>query len=239
MKKKEYESFKSKDVTFAKKAKLYIGLYIFIMVVLFLAMFFIQALTHFITFIVILVIFDLLFHFVFKEYIMFFVKQKEIARIELHQQFPIGDEIIEYFNENAFQNLYDEDYTLLQKNDVFLIATKKLDETIYDLALAVYFTDLKTEAVCPTLRELSREMNSYLISTSVVKVILVVSSKFSDEDKEILQYDAQGHKNTVIIGLEKETKLLYYNYFLNGEVLDKVLSDLFKVDVTRKESEVE
>jgi len=239
MKKTQYENFNSKDSAFRKKAKLYIGLYILIMVVLFSAMFMIPALKHFVTFIVILVIFDVLFHLVFKEYIMFFVKQKEMARINLHQQFPVGEEVIEYFNENAFQNLYDDDFALLQKNDVYFIATKKLENTIYDLALSVYFIDLKTEAVSPTLRELAREMNSYLVSTSVIKVILIVANIFSDDDKEILKYDSQGHRNTVVIGLEKDSKLLYYNYFLNGEILDEVLSKQFKVDLTKKESDKE
>ncbi|MBN2604597.1 MAG: hypothetical protein JXR62_02080 [Bacilli bacterium] len=235
MKKAQYEAFKGKDVTFQKKATLYRGLYGLIIIGLFIAMFAIQALTHLITFLVILVVIVGLYYFVFKEYVLFLKKQKELKRIDLHQQFTVGDEVVAYFDENSFQHLYDDDFELLQKNDVFVIATRKLEDSIYDLALAVYLTDLKTEAVCPTLRELSREMSSYIISSSVVKVILVVANVFTDEDKELLQYDAQGHKNTVIIGLEKESKTLYYNYFLNGGFLDDEFSKIFNIDVSRKD----
>jgi hypothetical protein len=235
MKKNQYETFKNKDAGFKKKATLYRGLFGLIILILLIAMFAIPALTRFITFIVILVVIVLLYHFVFKEYVLFLKKQNEMARIELHRQFIVGEDVVEYFDENTFQHLYDDDFELLQKNEVFVIATRKLDDSIYDLALAVYLTDYKTEAVCPTLRDLSREMSSYIISSSVIKVILVVSNTFSEEDKELLQYDAQGHKNTVIIGLEKESKTLYYNYFLNGDFLDEELSKIFKIDVTREE----
>jgi len=117
---------------------------------------------------------------------------------------------------------------------VFVIATKPLEGSVHDLALATYFIDLKTEAICPSIRDLSREISSYLIQASVIKVIIIVGDTFTDEDKEILKYNAQAHKNTVVIGIEKSSSSLYYNYFLNGEELDAYLSELFQVDLTIK-----
>jgi len=47
------------------------------------------------------------------------------------------------------------------------------------------------------------------------------------------------HNNTVVIGLEKSTSQLTYNYFLNGKEIDEYLSEFFQVNLNRVVDEEE
>lgn len=232
MTKEQYDIFKSKPESFFKKARLLFGLFIFICIILFVGIFMYQVVSLFITFIMMLVVITLLYHFVFKEYIYYTTNYIKYKRISNHKQFEISDKVIEFFNENLFQNLYDIDYDLVIKNDVYVLATKPVDNSIYNLGLAVYFKDLETEAVTASPKVLSNELSNYILKASVIKVVLLVSNEFTQDELDYLKYNSAIQKNTVVIGLEKNTKTLFYNYFLNGLELDDFFSELFGVNLT-------
>lgn len=236
MTKEQFSIFTSKPNSFLKKAKLLYGLFILIFAILFIGMFIYQIVSFFTTFILILIIMDLLYHFVFKDYIFYARKHIEYQRINCHRQFQLTDEVVEFFNEEVSQKLYDLDFELALKNNVYVIASKQIDNSIFTLALAVYLNNQETEAVSASPKELSSELSSYILKPSIIKVVLLVSDEFSDREKDFLKYNAVFHKNTVVIGLEKNSNTLYYNYFLNGMELDEFLGGLFKVDLTLNKS---
>ena len=231
MTKEQFNNFTSKSDSFLKKAKLFYGLFIFIFIILFIGMFIYQIISFFMTFIMILTIMALLYQFVFKEYIFYTRKHVEYLRIKNHKQFKVIDEVVDFFDKDTFQKLYDLDYELAVKNDVYVIASKPIEDSIYTLALAVYFNDLETDAVSASPKGLSNELTGYILKPSIIKVILLVSDDFSEGELDYLKYSTVFHKNTVVIGLEKNTNTLYYNYFLNGSELDDHLSEIFKVDL--------
>jgi len=232
MTKEQYEIFESKPNSFLKKSRLFSILFILVFTVLLIGMFLYQVISFFMTFIMVLTIMALLYQFVFKEYIYYSRKYIQYKRILNHKQFKVNGEVIEFFNENLFQNLYDIDFELELKNDVYVLATKHIENSIYNLGLAVYFNDLETDAVSATPKVLSNELSNYILKTSLIKVVILVSNDFSEGEKDYLKYNSAIHKNTVVIGLEKNTNTLFYNYFLNGEELDELLGELFKIDLT-------
>ena len=232
MKKEQFNAFSTKSDSFIKKSKVFYALYVFIFVLLLIGMFIYQIVSFFMTFIMILTIMALLFHFVFKEYIFYSRKYTEFLRISKHKQFIVSDEVIDFFDKEAYQKLYDQDFELSVKNDVYIIASKPIDNSIFTLALAVYFNDLETEAVTATPKMLSNDLSGYILKPSIVKVVLLISNEFSEGEKDYLKYNSVLHRNTVVIGLEKKTKTLFYNYFLNGSELNDFLGELFKVDLT-------
>lgn len=232
MTKEQFDIFTTKTNSFLKKAKLFYALFILIFVILLIGMFFYQVVSLFMTFIMILTIMAMLYQFVFKEYIFYTRKHVEYTRISYHKQFKISDEVVKFFNENAFQNLFDIGYELVLKNDVYVLATKPIDDTPFNIGLAVYFNDNETDAVSASPKVLSNELTGYIIKASIIKVVMLVSDDFSEEEKDYLKYSAAFHKNTVVIGLEKNKNTLYYNYFLNGMGLNDFLGELFKVDLT-------
>ena len=236
MTKEQFNNFTTKSDSFLKKAKLFYGLFILIFVILFIGMFLYQIISFFMTFIMILTIMALLYQFVFKEYIFYTRHRIEYLRIGKHKQFKVSDEVVDFFDKETFQKLYDLDYELAIKNDVYVIASKPIADSIYTLALAVYFNDLETDAVSLTPKGLSNELSGYILKPSIIKVILLVSDEFSEGELDYLKYSAVFHKNTVVIGLEKNTNTLYYNYFLNGSELDEHLSEFFKVDLNLEKS---
>jgi hypothetical protein len=121
---------------------------------------------------------------------------------------------------------------LVLKNDVYVLADIPIDNSVFNLGLAVYFNDKETEAVSASPKVLSNELSGYIVKASIIKVILLVSDEFSQGEKDYLKFSAAFHKNTVVIGLEKSKNKLYYNYFLNGEELDEFLGKLFKIDLS-------
>ena len=232
MTKEQFNIFTSKSNSFIKKAKLFYVLFILICISLFIGMFFYQIISFFMTFIMIFTIMVLLFQFVFKEYIFYSRKHVEYKRISKHKEFKVSDEIVQFFEKDAFQKLYDIGYDLTLKNEVYVLASKAIENSIFTIALSVYFNDSETEAVSASPKVLSNELSNYILKPSIVKVILLVSNDFTEEERDYLKYNAIFHKNTVVIGLEKNTNTLYYNYFLNGIELDEFLGDFFKVDLT-------
>jgi len=90
MTKAQYQQFKEKDQAFLKKAKILYALYILIGVALFVLMFVFQIVTYFLTLFLIVCLMGALYQFVFKQYILFVKKQREIARIDLHQVFKVS-----------------------------------------------------------------------------------------------------------------------------------------------------
>ena len=232
MTKEQYDIFTSKTDSYFKKAKLLSALFILVFAILLIGMFIHQVINLFIAFIIVLIIMTLLYKFVFKEYIFYTINYTQYKRISIHKQFEVTDEVLELFNENSFQNLYDIDFVLVSKNDVYVLATKPIDNSLYNIGLAVYFNNKETEAVNATPKVLSNELSGFILKSSLIKVVLLVSDEFSVDEKDYLKYNSAIHKNTVVIGLEKNTNILYYNYFLNGIELDDFLSELFKVDLT-------
>ena len=239
MTKQQFDNFTTKSDSFFKKAKLFYRLFILIFVILFIGMFIYQIVSFFMTFIMIITIMALLYQFVFKEYIFYTRHRIEYLRINNHKQFKVSDEVIDFFDKDVFQKLYDLDYELAVKNDVYVIASKSIDDSIYTLALAVYFNDLETDAVSASPKGLSNELTGYILKPSIIKVILLISNDFSEGEVDYLKYSSVFHKNTVVIGLEKNTNTLYYNYFLNGSELDNHLSEIFKVDLNLMNSSVD
>lgn len=239
MTKEQYTIFESKPDSFLKKSRLLSIVFILIFVILLIGMAIYQLVSLFLTFIMVLTIMALLYQFVFKEYVFYSRNYIQYKRISNHKQFKVTDEVMELFNENLFQNLYDIDFDLVLKNNVYVLATKPIDDSIYNIALAVYFNDLETDAVNATPKVLSNELSNYVLKASIIKVILLVSDDFSQGEKDYLKFNSAIHKNTVVIGLEKNTNTLFYNYFLNGLELDDFLSDLFKVDLSLNTDEIE
>lgn len=232
MTKEQFDSFTSKPESFFKKAKIFYWLFIAIFGILFIGTLVFQIISYFVTFIMVLIIMAILYQFVFRDYIFFTRKRIEYMRISKHKEFKVSDEVVEFFDKDVFQKLYDLDYELAVKNDVYVLSSKNIDDSIYTLALAVYFSDLETDAVSASPKVLSNDLSGFVLKPSLIKVILLVSEEFSEGEKEDLKYNSVFHKNTVLIGLEKKTNTLHYNYFLNGVELDKHLSDLFKVDLS-------
>lgn len=234
MTKETYTYYSEKDSNYFKKAKLFYGLAITIFFLLIVQMFLYQLHSYFVNFLLIVTVMFFLYKLVFFEFIFYVRKQNDLKRIELMKIFNVNDSVIEFFSGDVYQQLYDYDFTILNKNDVYVLAKIHLDNTINSLGLAVYSLDYVSEAVSPTVRELSNELSGYIANSTYVKVILLVKEKFNDEELESLKYDSAVHNSTVVIGLEKSTKKLIYNYFLDGNELDVFLTDIFELDVTRK-----
>ena len=232
MTKEQFDIFTTKTNAYLKKAKLFYKLFILIFVVLFIAMLFYQVVSLFMNFVMILTIMALLYQFVFKEYIYYARKHIEYKRISYHKQFKLSDEVVNFFDKDVFQKLYDIDYELNQKNDVYVLANKPIENTVYSIGLAIYFNDLETEAVSSSPKGLSNELSAAILKSSIIKTVILVSEKFDENEIDYFKYSAASQKNTVVMGLEKSTNTLYYNYFLNGRELDTFLGDLFKVDLT-------
>ena len=232
MTKEQFNYFSSKPSSFLLKARSFYVLFILISFALFIGMFIYQVVSFFMTFIMILTIIALLYHFVFKEYIFFSRKYLIYKRILEHKTFTVSEDVVSFFDNQTFQKLYDQDYELVVKNDVYVMGSKPIDNSIYTLALGVYFNDLETEAVSATPKSLSNDLSNLIMKPSIVKVILLISDEFKDDEKDYLKYSAFFHKNTVVLGLEKNTKTLYYNYFLNGAEIDEYFSEFFKVDLS-------
>lgn len=232
MTKEQFDIFTTQSNSFIKKSKLMYKLFILIFGILFVSVFIYQVISYLISFIMVLTIMALLYQFLFKDYIFYARNHIKYKRISYHKLFEVSDDIVEFFSGDVSQNLYDIEYELINKNNVYVLCTKPVENSIYGLGLAVYMTDRETEAVSLTPKELSNELSGYITNTSLIKAVLLVSDVFSDEDKEYLKYETTFHKNTVVIGLERKTKSLYYNYFLNGAELDVLLGSLFDVDLT-------
>lgn len=232
MTKEQFDIFSTKTNSYLKKAKLFYILFIIISITLFVGMFVYQIVSFFMTFLAVVIILVLLFQFVFKDFIFYTRKYMEYKRISFHKVFKVSDEVVEFFDKDTYQKLYESGYELAIKNDVYVLASKAVDNSIYTLALGVYFSDLETDAVSASPKALSNDLSGYILKPSIVKVILLVSDEFSEGEKDYLKYSTVFHKNTVVIGLEKKTNSLYYNYFLNGFELDEYFSDFFKVDLT-------
>jgi len=234
MTKEIYTYYSEKDSKYLKKAKIFYGLFITIFLLLIVQMFLYQLQSYFINFLLIIIVMFFLYKLVFFEFIFYVRKQNNFKRIELMKIFDINDSVLEFFTGDVYQQLYDYDFTILNKNDVYVLAKTELDNTINSLGLAVYSLDFVSEAVSPSVRELSNELSGYIANASYVKVILLVKDEFTKEELESLKYDSAVHKSTVVIGLEKSTKKLIYNYFLDGNELDVFLTDIFETDLTRQ-----
>ncbi len=235
MTKESYTYFSEKDPSYFKKAILFYGLYITIFVALTYLMFVYQIHSYFVTLIIILVVMYFLFRLVFYNYIYYITKHSNIKRIKLMKRFEIVDEVIKYFSDDVYKNLFDDDFMIIHKNDVYVLAKTELGNTIYTLGLAVYQLDNTTDEVCPTTREISNELTGYIASSSIIKVILLIKDVFDEDELDLLKYDSAIHKNTVVIGIEKSTSNLIYNYFLNGKTLDSYLSELLQVNLIIEE----
>ncbi len=213
MTKDDFNYYSEKDSKYHKKAKLLYLLFIVIFTVLVVLMFIYQIYSYFVTMAIIFFIMAILYKFVFYEYIYFIRKFDDLKRVKLMKKFNVTDEVIEYFANNPFKQLYDNDFSILQKNNVYTLAVKKIEESIHSVGIAVYLLDNITDEVNPSTRELSNELSGYTANSSVIKVILLVKDKFNTKELESLEYDSAVHHNTVIIGLEKSTTTLIYNYF--------------------------
>jgi len=235
MTKESYIYFSEKDTNYLNKARLLFGLYIAIFVSLIVLMFIYQIYSYFVTFIIILVIMYFLYRLVFLDYIYYIRKLGDLKRIKLMKRFDLVDDVLEYFSGEIYKQLFDDDFLIIHKNDAYVLAKTELEDSIYALGLAVYNMDNSTDEVCPTTRELSNELTGYIANSSVIKVILLIRDKFEEDELDLLQYDSAIHKNTVVIGIEKSTSQLIYNYFLNGEFVDAYLSELFQVNLVRED----
>lgn len=236
MTKEGYEYYLEKESGFLKKAKLFTGLFILIFVSLIVQMFLYQIHSYFTNVVIIVVVMYFLYKLLFFDFIYYLRKQNDFKRIELMKKFNLSDDVVEYFSGEIYKKLYDEDYSILHKNDVYVLAKYRLENTISDLGLAVYLLDNTTDEINPSVRDISNELTGYIANSSVVKVILLIRDKFTKEEVESLKYDSAVHSNTVVIGLEKSTNQLTYNYFINGEEIDAYLSDFFQVDLTKEDN---
>ena len=237
MTKKEYDYYSKKDSQYLKKAKLLSGLFITIFFLLIVLMFVYQIITYFVTLVIIIFIMTLLYKFFFYEYIYYMRKVNDLKRVTLMKTFDVFDDTLEYFNDDAYKNFFDDDFTIFHKNDVYFLVLKQIEDNINSLGIAVYFLDKKTDEICPTPRDLSNEMSAYTPNASIIKVVLLVKNEFTEKELESLKYDSAVHHNTVVIGLEKSSSTLIYNYFLNGADVDAFLGELFNVDLKRNETE--
>lgn len=239
MTKDSYTYYSEKGPKFLKKARLFYGLFIAIFVAFIVQMFIYQIHSYFVNLLIIVIIMFFLYKIVFFEYIYIIRKQTVMKRIELMKVFSVNDEVVEYFSGEVYKKLYDENFDILHKNDVYVLAKYILEDSINDIGLAVYFLDNTTDEVKPSVREISNELTGYVANSSVIKVILLVRDTFSKEEVESLKYDSAVHNNTVVIGLERSTSKLTYNYFLNGKEVDEFLSEFFQVDLNKKINEEE
>ena len=123
---------------------------------------------------------------------IFKIKTKRRRKTEIELQSELDDA------------LKAENYELAVKNDVYVLASKEIDDSIYIIGLAVYFNDLETEAVSATPKALSNELTGFILKASIIKVILLVSDEFDQSEKDYLRYNSVIHKNYV-----------YFNIFIN------------------------
>jgi len=233
MTKESYFYYSEKPENYLKKARLFYSLFITIFVALIALMFVYQIYSYFVNLIIIALVMYFLYKLVFFDFIYYLRKRSDFKRIELMKKFDINDSVLEFFSGEIYQQLYDYDFTILNKNDVYVLAKSKIENSINSLGLAVYLLDKASEEVAPSTRDLSNELSGYIANASYVKVILLIKDKYTSEELESLKYDSAIHSNTVVIGIEKSTKQLIYNYFLNGDEIDTFLSDIFEVDLKR------
>jgi len=232
MTKEGYVYYAEKPENFPKKAKLYTGLYCLIFGLLIVLMFIYPIYSYFANLVLIGFVMYFLYKLVFFDFIFYTRKKADFARIELMKKFPINDNVIEFFSGDIYENLYEYNYDILIKTNVYILAKTKIENSILGIGLAVYLCDNENEAIT-----LTNELSGQLANASYVKVILLVKDQFTASELEDLKYDSAIHHNTVVIGLEKSTKQLIYNYFLNGEELDVYLSEMFEVDLVRGNEE--
>lgn len=234
MTKESYDYYSKKDASFLLKAKLFFGLFITIFILLIVLMFIYQIYSYFVNFVIIVVVMYFLYKLLFFEFIYYVRKQHDFKRIKLMKKFNLNDETIEFFSGEIYKQLYSYNFTILNKNDVYVLAKSSIENSITSLGLAVYLLDNASLEISPSVRDISNELSGYVANASYVKVILLIRDVFTEEELESLKYDSAVHSNTVVIGIEKSTKQLIYNYFLNGEEIDMFLGDLFEVDLTRE-----
>ncbi|MCK5761558.1 MAG: hypothetical protein KAH16_01520 [Candidatus Izimaplasma sp.] len=233
MTKESYTYYLEKGTDYSKKAKLFYGLYIAILAVLVGLMFIYQIHSYFTNLVIIVVVMYFLYKLVFIEFIYYVRKRHDFKRIELMKIFNVSDNVVDFFSDEIPKGLYDINFDILSKNEVYILAKSQIENSISSLGLAVYLLDNISDEISPTVRDISNELSGYVANASYVKVILLIRDEFTDEELESLKYDSSVHHNTVVIGLEKSTNHLIYNYFLNGEVINTFLSDIFEVDLTR------
>ncbi len=237
MTKEGYLYYSEKPENFPKKAKLYTWLYYLIFGLLIVLMFVYPIYSYFANLVLIGFVMYFLYKLVFFDFIFYTRKKDDFERIKLMKIFPVNDHVLEFFSGDIHVNLYEYDYDILIKTNVYLLAKSKIENSILGIGLAVYLKDNENEAITLTTRDLSNELSGQIANASYVKVILIIKDKFNEAELEELKYDSAIHHNTVVIGLEKSTKQLIYNYFLNGEELDVYLSDMFEVDLVRGSEE--
>ncbi len=127
-----------------------------------------------------------LYKLVFFDFIYYLRKRSDFKRIELMKKFDINDSVLEFFSGEIYQQLYDYDFTILNKNDVYVLAKSKIENSISSLGLAVYLLDKASEEVAPSTRDLSNELSGYIANASYVKVILLIKDKYTSEELESL-----------------------------------------------------
>ncbi len=235
MTKESYNYYSEKPKNYLNKARLFYSLFISIFLSLIVLMFIYQIYSYFVNLVIISVVMYFLYKLIFIEYIYYIRKHNDFLRIKLMKTFIVKDEILEFFSGEINNNLYDYNFDILNKNEVYVLAKSQIEGSIASLGLAVYLLDNVTDAVSPSIRDLSNELSGYIANSSYVKVVLLIRDIFTDSELESLEYDSAVHNNTVIIGLEKSTKTLIYNYFLNGKEIDNFLSEIFEVDLTKDE----
>ena len=235
MTKEAYNYFSQRDSKYLITAKLLFGLFIVIFVSLIVVMFIYQIHSYFVNFVLILIVMYLFYKFVFYDYIYYIRKFNDLKRIKLMKKFELDEEVIEYFDNDVFKHLYDDEFTIIHKNEVYVLALTEIEDSIHSLGIAVYLMENSSQEINPSSRELSNELTGYIADSSIVKVIILVKDKFDEEELDSIEFDAAIHRNTTVIGIEKSTNTLIYNYFLNGEKLDSLMSELFKVNLLREE----
>jgi len=139
MTRKEYDYYSEKDSQYLKKAKLFYGLFIAIFLLLIVLMFIYQIVTYFLTLGIIAFIMTLLYKFFFNEFIYYVRKVNDLKRVALMKTFDVFNDTLEYFNEDTYKNLFDDDFIIVHKNDVYILALKQIDDNINLLGIAVYF----------------------------------------------------------------------------------------------------
>ena len=147
MTKEIYTYFSEKDSSYLNKARLFYGLYIMIFISLIVLMFVYQIYSYFVTLMIIIGVMYFLYRLVFFDFIFYIGKRNDFKRIKLMKRFDIVDEVIEYFSDDVYKNLFDDDYVIIHKNDVYVLAKIELEDTIYTLGLAVYQLDKATDEV--------------------------------------------------------------------------------------------
>ena len=233
MTKESYVYYSEKPENYLKKARLFFSLFITIFAALVVLMFIYQIYSYFVNLVIIVFVMYFLYKLVFFDFIYYLRKRNDFKRVKLMKNFNIKDSVLDFFSGEIYQKLYDYDFAILNKNDVYVLAKSEIENSISSLGLAVYLLNNASEEIAPTTRDLSNELSGYLANASYVKVILLIKDKFNSEELESLKYDSAIHSNTVVVGIEKSTKQLIYNYFINGEEIDTFLSDIFEVDLIR------